>query len=164
MNFNKKGAEGMGGVGGLVMLAMLIIVGAILLQASAQNISTVVNTDAVANKSLGTASNSTAIYLTDYKSISNVVIYNYTGNAIIPATNYTVTNNVPYNGGVAVKVQPNATVAYSGVVWNISGTAEPTAYADSAGRSITSLIVILMGLAMAAIAIGYAVKNYADFN
>ena len=164
MRMNKKGADGMGGVGGLVMLAILIIVGAILLQASAQNISTVVNTQAFTNTSLGVASNSTTVYLTDYKAVNSPIVTNVSNGVVIAAGNYTITNNVPYNGGVAVSVLPKtaADSGFSGVEWYISGTGEPTAYADSAGRSLSTLIIILMGLALAAIAVGYAVKNYAD--
>lgn len=158
----EKGA--IAGVGGFIMLAIALIVGAILLQSSAQNTNDVVNTFSVANRSLGAASNSTTVYLTDMKAISSVVIVNSTNGAVVGSGNYTVTNNVVYNGALAVSVLPTtpADSGFSGYVWNISGTAQPTAYADSAGRSLTNLIIVMMALALVAIAVGYAVKSYSD--
>jgi hypothetical protein len=158
----EKGQMGM--VGGLIMLAMAMIVGVILLQGSAQNIDSVVNTRTVTNLSLGVASNATTVYLTDYKAINSPVVTNASNGVVIAAGNYTLTNNVPYNGGVAVSVLPKtpADSGFSGVTWYISGTGEPTAYADSAGRSLTNLIIIMMALALVAIAVGYVVKSYTD--
>jgi hypothetical protein len=152
------------GVGGLIMLAIAIIVGAIMLQGSAQNIDTVVNTQTVTNASLGVASNSTTVYLTDYKAINNPVVTNASNGVVIAAGNYTLTNNVVYNGALAVSVLPKtaADSGFSGATWYISGTGEPTAYADSGARSMSTLILVMMALSIAAIAIGYAVKSYTD--
>jgi hypothetical protein len=154
----------LGQVGGLVMLAIALIVGAILLQGSAQNVSSVVNTNTIANQSLGVASNSTTVYLTNMKAISGVTVTNGTTGVTIGSGNYTITNNVVYNGALAVSVLPKSPAdgGLTGYTWYINGVAEPTAYADSAGRSLTNLIIILMALAMVAIAVGYAVKNYGD--
>lgn len=157
---SKKGQ--MGAAGGLILLFITILVGAILLQGAAQNIDQVVNTNNVANRSMGVASNSTTVYYTDYQALSSVVIYNVTGNVIVPATNYTVTNNVVYNGALAASILPKATTAYSGYVWNVSFVGQPTAYADSAGRSMASMIIIFMALALAVIAIGYAIRSYKE--
>lgn len=148
-------------VGGLVMLAMAIIVGAILLQGSAQNINDVVNKVSVANQSFGVATNGTAVTY-NYKTLSDVVIVNYSNGAVVPSNNYTVSNGVVSNGAVVSTITPNASAAYRGYSWNVTYTAEPVAYGDSGSRAMTNLIVILMGLALAAVAIGYAVKSYTD--
>jgi hypothetical protein len=159
---NKHGQ--MQSIGGMVMLGILLIVGLILIQGSAENISDVVYTDTIANMSLGVASNSTTVYLTDYKSISSVVVTNGTTGVVIGASNYTVTNKVPYNGGVAISILPTSPAAagLTGHTWYINGVAEPLAYADSAGRSLSNLIIILMALALVAVAVGYAVKGIND--
>jgi len=152
---NKKGQIGM-----IVMVALVAIVGAILLLASAQNVGESTNTISVANLSLGTASNDTTVYLTDYRAISDVVIYNTS--VIVPSTNYTVTNNVVYNGALAVSVLPNSGAAYgyTGYEWNISGTAQPTGYIDNAGgRAVAGLIIIFFALAIAVVTLVPTIRS-----
>jgi len=148
-------------IGGLIMLAIAVIVGAILLQASAQNVGEVTNTISIANQSISTVVNGTAQYLTNIKSISGVVVLNETGNVVVSATNFTITNNFinPSTGALSVKILPAAGDDYISA-WQISGTAEPLTYADSGGRSMATLIIILMALALLSVAVVYAVKNY----
>jgi len=139
-------------IGGLIMIAIAAIVGVILLVGSAQNVGDATNTISVVNLSLGTASNATTVYLTDYRAISSVVIYNTT--AIVPSSNYTVTNNVVYNGALAVSVLPSSAAIhnYTGYEWNISGTAQPTGYIDNAGgRAIANIIIIFFALSIAVV-------------
>jgi hypothetical protein len=162
MNRGKRGQ--MVGAGALIALAITLIVGAILLQASAQQVGTVTNTVSVANASLGTAVNGTLLYLTDYKSISDVVVYNDTS-SVVDSDEYTLTNNVVYNGAEAITVLP-ASPADSGVTgytWYISGTAQPLTYIDSSGaRSMSSLIIVMTALALVSVAVGFAVKQKYD--
>lgn len=155
---NKTGQ--MVGVGALVMLAITIIVGAILLQGSAQNIHATVNQVSVANVSLGAkVVNGTAQYLCDYTSISGVEIYNETGDVVIEAANYTVTNNVVYNGAECVKIVPD-TDAETKSIWKVSGTAQLQGYDDdSGGRTMASLIIIMMALALAVIVVTYVARQ-----
>jgi hypothetical protein len=157
---NNKGQMNM--IGGLVMLAIAIIVGTILLQGSAQNIGGVVNTVTVANISLGAkVVNQTAQYITGYKALSNVVVINETNGVVIGAGNYTLTNNVVYNGQETVKIVPDTTAEFKSI-WKVSGTGQPLTYASDGGsRSVTSLIVVLMALALASVAVGFAIKSYA---
>jgi len=156
---SKRGQMGM--VGGLIMLAITIIVGAILMQGAAQNTDSVVNLATLKNYSLGTIANSTTVYITTYKSISNPVVTNSTNGAVIAATNFTITNNVAYNGGEAIKFTATAKdgEGFTGAVWQINGTVQPLAYADSAGRSLTNLIIIMTALALLAVVVGYVVKS-----
>ena len=145
------------------MLALTAIVGVILLQASAQNVGTTTDTYSVANLSLGTASNTTAVYFTDIRALSSVVVVNNTNGAVLPSSNYTVTNNVVYNGALAVKVEQSIppTTGFTGYILNISGTAQPTTYIDDGGaRSVASLIIILMALTLAVVIISYGIREY----
>lgn len=157
----EKGA--IAGIGGMIMLAMALIVGLILLLGAAQNTNTVVNTVAVDNESLGTVLNSSVIYLTNYQSISGVLIYNASDD-MVASTEYSVANKVIYNGALAVKITVDAddSDGQTGHVWTIAGTGEPIGYADGAARSITNLIVVMMALALVAVGVGYAVKSYND--
>jgi hypothetical protein len=150
----KKGQGDFGMVGILIVTAVTIIIGLVLFQISAQLIGTTTNTEAVANLTLGVADNDTTVYLTGYQAFSDVVIYNST-TSVVEATNYTVTNNVVYNGALVTTVVPisPADQGYTGYEWFISGTAQPTTYvANSASRSIISIIVIFLALAVLVVA------------
>ncbi len=143
---NKKGQDAIAGVGGFIMLAIAVIVGLILLQGSAQNIGSTTNTVNLANQSISVVVNGTAQYLTNVKSLSSVVIYNATGDVIVGSGNYTITNNVVYNGQESVRITPDASAAYKSA-WKVSGVGEPLTYASNASsRSVISLIIIMMAL------------------
>jgi len=145
-------------VGGLIVLAIAVIVGVILLQASAQQVGTVTNTVAVANTSLATVVNGTDQYLTDYRALSDVVVYNETGDTLVGSGNYTVTNNVVYNGALAVQIDVDASADVKSA-WLVSGTAQPLTYEPtSGGRALTSLIIIMMAIAIVAVVITYVLK------
>lgn len=145
---NKKGQT----MGMILGVFMMVLVGVVLFQASAQNIGEVRDTVTLANDSLSSnADNNTLIYYTDYKKFENVVIYNETGNVLIPAANYTVTNNVVYNGALAVSINPDVSSKYQ-YKWQVSATAYPTTYDDSSGgRALAGIIVILFAMAIAVV-------------
>lgn len=162
------------GVGGLIMVAVGLIFGAIVLQASSQNVGNVVNTVTLSNASLLTSVvNNTDQYFTDYRSVTATEVRNATngtagfvGGLVTEEGNWSITNNVidPTTGGLAVKFTPlmedaNIEGNYSSA-WVITGTAQPTTYdASSGGRAMANLIVILMALALAVYAITQAVRN-----
>lgn len=152
---NKKGQVG---VAQIILIFVAVIVGVIIFQAIAQESGKATNTISVANESLGTIDNTT-VYLTNYRAISDVVIYNESGDAIVPSSNYTITNNVihPTTGALSVQIVPAAdpdTEEYYGFEWTISGTAQPLTYvADSGGRAMVALIPIFFALLVALIAL-----------
>ena len=149
----------LGKVGLLIGVAIMIIVGVIFLQTSAQAVGTVTDTVTVENTSLATVVNDTAQYLTDYKSLASVVIYNETNDAIVGAGNYTVTNNVIYNGAEAVRIVPDTTADYKSA-WVVSGTAQPLTYVKDAGsRAMANLISIMFALALLTIALYPVIKD-----
>ena len=145
---SKKGQ--INGAGILIVVALAVIVGAILLQATAQNVGDVTNTITITNESFAAANNT--LYTFSYKALTGVVIYNNTGDFLITSGNYTVTNNVITDGALTATVAVNYSgAAYAGDGWNISGTAQPTTYADGASRAVTGLIIVFFALAIAAI-------------
>jgi len=160
---SKKGQTDIG-IGTIMIVFIAVLVGIIFVQAIAQEVGSSINTVTVANDSLGTASNSTTVYLTSYRYISSVVITNESNGAVVPSTNYTVTNNVidPTTGGLSVSVLPQspASLGLSGWEWEISGTAQPVTYiAESGGRTMASLIVIMFALAIAVVALTPTLKS-----
>jgi len=146
---SKKGQ--INGAGILIVVALAVIVGAILLQATAQNVGDVTNTITITNESFAAANNT--LYTFSYKALTGVVIYNNTGDFLITSGNYTVTNNVITDGALTATVAVNYSgAAYAGDGWNISATAQPTTYADGAGRAVSGLIIVFMALALLAVA------------
>lgn len=146
-------SDGLQGTGMIIAIAVTLIVGLVLFVTIAQEVGTSTNTITLANSSFTSAAAGSSVYLTDYRAISGVVIYNATG-TLVPAANYTVTNNVVYNGALTVQVTTGAVNEYAGDVWNISGTAQPTGYVDSSGgRAIANLIPLLFALGIAIIAL-----------
>ena len=154
---NKKGQVN---VGVIIIAFVTIVVGVALLVVVAQQVGLTKDTIAIANQSLGAADNSTTVYLTSIRAISSVVIYNESGTEIVPADNYTVTNNVVNEGALAVSVLPAANAEYHGFTWTISGTGQPLTYVpDGGSRGIITLIVIFFALAIAVAALYPVVKD-----
>lgn len=147
---------------GLLLVAFLaIVVGVVLLQSAADQVAITTNTIAYNNTFGSDIVNETTQYLTDIRAIGGtIVVVNRTNGVVIGAGNYTITNNVAYNGGLAVSMKPvinNEIYAYG---WRISGTAQPIGYIDdTAGRSIANLIIIFFALAIAVIAIYPTLKE-----
>ena len=145
--------KGQAGVGALLVIAISVIVGVILFTAVAQQVGTTTNTVTLTNKSFTLGAVNVSIYLTDYRAISSPVIYNATG-TLVPAANYTLTNNVVNDGALSVQITTGAVNAYAGDAWNISGTVQPLTYIpDAGGRALAGLIVIFFALAIAVVAL-----------
>ncbi len=137
----------------LILVFIGVIVGAILLTASAQQVGTATQTEQAMNISLSTIENETAQFITNYRALTNVEVYNETG-GIVAAGNYTITNNVVNNGALAVRITPGLVDDYIVSAWMVSGTGQPLTYIDSSGgRSMASLIVIFFALAIASFAL-----------
>jgi hypothetical protein len=151
MNKNKRGQLQ---AGGYVLLIIGIIVVLTLIIASAQQIGTVKDTYTYENVSIGTLTNGTPTYITDCRAIVGTVrIFNATGDLEMASGNYTLTNNVLYNGMWAVQIDPNVTVtagtAYNKGLATIDGTCEPITYSENnADKTVLDLIILLSGLAL----------------
>lgn len=161
---NRKGETNTLGI--IIIVAVTLIVGVTLFQVIAQEVGKSTNTITLSNATVGTMTNGTTIYLTDYRAISNVVIFNETGDVPIPSTNYTLTNNVidPTTGGLSVSIEPNVTVtapyAFNVGTATIDGVAQPTTYiAESGGRAMANLIVIFFALVIAVVALTPSLRN-----
>lgn len=160
---NKKGQVELGSI---LYVFIAVLVGVIIFQAIAQQVGTTTNTIALANDSYTAGVDGTTFYITDYRAISNVVIYNETNGTtgypiIIPSTNYTVANNVVYNGALAVSVTVDDAL-YESMAWQVSGTAQPLTYITNSGaRSMAALIVIFFALLVAAIALSPVMQGKA---
>lgn len=150
---NKKG-QVINQMGLIISVFIVALVGLIFLQSSAQQVGDVTNTITLVNESFASASEGNSIYLTDYRAISGVVIYNETG-TLVPAANYTVTNNaLDTSGLLSVQITTAAINAYANDTWNISGTAQPETYAAEGGaRALASIIILLFAVGLVVIII-----------
>ena len=156
-------------IGVLILTAVVVIVGVILLQSAAQNVGSSTNTVAIANQTLDTAiTNGTSQYITNCKVLTSPVVFNATGNVEIPSSNWTITNNVVYNGQEAVQVLPNACITagcgFNKGLWKVSGTCQPVGYIpDGGSRSVAGIIVIFFALAVAVVALWPTIKEMGNF-
>ena len=141
-------------LGMFIGLFITILVGLILLVPTAQQIGSTTDTVTLANTTMTSNANATAWELTGYKSITDVVIYNATGNFLLAASNYTVANNVVSDGAEVATITPGVASAVYLSDWGLSGTAQPDTYiSNSGGRAIAGIIILLFALAIAIIAL-----------
>jgi len=148
---NNKGQEGLGAI---IVVAITIIVGVILFTAIAQQSGSTTSL-AYPNVTLDTVVNETAQYLTDYRSITDVVVQNQTGGVLITSGNYTITNNFihPTSGALSVRIVPDTSADLKST-WFVSGTAQPLTYIpDAGGRAMVGLIAIFFALAVLVVAL-----------
>jgi hypothetical protein len=150
----KKNKKGQIGVAGYVFLIIGIIVALTLIIASSQQIGTVKDTWTYENVSIGVLTNGTPTYITTCRAmVGTVIIFNATGDVTIPSTNYTLTNNVLYNGMWAVQIDPavvaSADYGYNSGLATIDGTCEPITYSESStDKTVLDLILILCAIAL----------------
>jgi hypothetical protein len=114
--------------------------------------------------------NGSIINITNCRAVSNPTIWNATNGVAIPSNNYTLTSNIVTSSGqLATSVTPNVSViagnAYNKGTATIDGTCEPVTYDEnSGGRAVTGLIIVMFGLALAAVAIYPTLKEMELFN
>lgn len=142
-------------VGTVIILAVTLIVGILFVQITAQQVGDSTNT-VTANSSQTLAVLASSIYIDDYRALSGVTIVNASNQSqTVPSTNYTVTNNAinPTTGSLSVQITTDDGTWNSSAVY-VQGTAQPVTYiAESGGRAVAGLIVIMFALAVAAVAL-----------
>ena len=152
---NKNGEMG---VGMIVVVAVALIVGVIFFQTIAQEVGSSTSTTTLENQSLGDLENGTLVYVTNCRALSDIAVFNATGDVEIPSDEYTVTNNVihPTTGELSVSILPDVDISegYDVGVATIDGTCQPLTYiADSGGRAVANLIIVMFALALVAVAL-----------
>ena len=150
---NKKGQ--MAAIGLIMIVFVTILVGVIIFQQIAQTIGTTTDTYSY-NSTTTFPQNGSSIYITDIRALSSPVLINGSTTAdVVTAANYTVTNNVVYNGALSVMITSTAdtTSGWNGTTVYVTGTAQPLTYIDdSGGRGVTTIILIFLALAIAIVA------------
>jgi len=151
MDMNKQ-------VGMIIGVFVAVFVGIVLFQVVAQEAGKSTTLDTLVNTSFTAPANGESGYVTTYRHLSDLTVTNSSGSAIAEG-NFTVTNNVVYNGALAVQVQVDSD-EYESQEWLLSGTAQPLTYAADAGtRAVIPLIAIFFALALAVVAMVPALRN-----
>jgi hypothetical protein len=157
---NKKGQNEMGMIAVFIGIFVAVIVGIALFQASAQQVGEASDLFTLENVSMPSAAVAgEAQYLTDFKSISGLVVFNATNDVEVPSSNYTATNNVidPTTGGLSVNITPIVTGlnnTWAAGTWTVDGTGQTPEYiSDSGARAVARLIIIFFALAIAVVTI-----------
>lgn len=152
------------GIGALVVLAFAIIVGIALLIGGggiAANSAQVTTLRNVANQSITLPAAGSSLEIPGFANYQGTpVVINATDSVVVPASNYTFSASVSTSDGQkSLFITSNGGLS-AGKGVNISFTGVPDGYSeDSLGRVFPSLIVLFTVLALALLAIGYAVKN-----
>jgi len=150
-------------IGGLIILAVAIIIGLVMITdgisepvAAITQTVNIVNTTYTAPAAAGSSINLVG------QAYTSVIVTNATSGTLIPATNYTITNRVVRDGGLVTTLTANAgnSLGWHGKGINISATVEPFGYDTNGGsRAITSLIVIFAAIALVVTAVTVVIKN-----
>lgn len=146
---NKKGQEL--NIGGLIMVAIAVIVGAILFTAVAGFIGQTTTTGSE-NNTYTPAADGSSIDLLGQELLSTPIVINQSSGNVSCADNYTIAEGVSPRTGTKriIMTTPTGNDESLCTVLNISYDYAPEGYIDdSAGRAVAPLILIFMALAIA---------------
>ncbi len=145
------------GLGDILLVFIAVLVGVIILTASAQLIGDTVNTQIVANDTLSSANGTSNL---QGKFVSGVEVYNGTDDVIIDSSNYTIANNQVVDGTETARITVATEAAYQVLDWNISYTTQPTTYiSNGGGRAVANLIVLFFAIAIALVALSPTLRS-----
>lgn len=137
------------GLGFIVIAAITILIGlAFYTTTFSENIGTMTKTRTATNvtMTLPAVTATSEMTMCGQKVVSSVIT-NATGGAIIPASNYTISQSSGTDGYLASKITTASQSAYAGRSINISCNYEPKGYiAEGSGRAVVILIAIMMAL------------------
>ena len=156
---NKKGQIG---VGSIVIVAIAIIVGLVLLQASSAPVATITDTVTNVNTSFTAPGGLGQTVTLLGQANRNLIVVNGTNGVVIPASNYTIRNYVVSNGQLISTLEPNGltTLGWQNKTILVTATTEPYGYdTNGGGRAIASLIIVFFALAIAVIALLIILKS-----
>ena len=158
---NKKGQIT---IGSLIYILIGVIVGIVLLQASADQAAvtslTKVYNSSGADGSFTAPAVGVTSDLTGQSLLSTPTVVNKTGGTLA-AGNYTIAEGVSATTGVkTIRYTSSATSEYAGLPINISYTYGVAGYADDAGaRAVIPMIIIFFALAIAVITLTPVLKE-----
>jgi len=146
-------------MGVIIMIFVVALVGLVLFQVVAQQSGETLTIGALDNEVIAAPADGGTYYFTDYKALSDVVITNSTTATAISSGNYTVTNNVVYNGALSVRLVVDD-AEFESVNWNVTAVAEPLTYISEGGtRALVPLIAIFFALAIVVVVLSSTLRD-----
>lgn len=149
----------------IIMSAVAILIGLAFYQGSfSQNVGTLTKTQDAINQSFTFPANGATAELTicGQKVLTNTIT-NQTSGAIVPTSNYTITQSIGSDGYLAAKL--NTTFSgYAGRATNVTCNFQPKGYVDDgATRGIINLIAIFMVLLIIVCAVPQTREGFMSF-
>ncbi len=161
---NKKGQSQVSQIGVFIGLFIVLLVGLILLQSSAQQVGDVVNTVTLTvNQTITAPANGAAINLNG-RAVSSFVAFNLTNGTVghtllITSGNFTILDNQVVNGLLTARLQVDDAL-YENEEWNVTYIYEPETFiGSSGGRALANLIILMFAISLLIISILPVVKQ-----
>ncbi len=161
---NKKGQSQVPQIGVFIGLFIVLLVGLILLQSSAQQVGDVINTVIVSpNETITAPANGAAINLNG-RAVTDFVAFNLTNGTVghplvITSGNFTILDNQVINGLLTARLQVDDAL-FENEEWNVSYVYEPETFiTSSGGRALASLIILLFAIALVVLSMLPVVKQ-----
>ncbi len=155
---NKKGQSQVSQIGVFIGLFIVLVVGLILLQSSAQNVGDVVNTVIVSpNDTITAPANGGAVNLNG-RAVTSFVAFNLTNGTVghplvITSGNFTILDNQVVNGLLTARLQVDSAL-FENEQWNVSYVYEPETFiGSSGGRALANLIILMFAIALVVLSI-----------
>lgn len=147
-------------IGGIIMLGIAIIVGAVIFAGGvSQNVGTMTQTatyNGTASGVITAATYNGTVELNGVGVVGTPTIYNRTSGAVVSNGNFTFVSLVGADGQKSLFMLTSTNAAYRSQAVNVTYTYMPDGYVeDSGGRAITMLIPIAFALLILAGAIAY---------
>lgn len=158
---NKKGQ--MGGMGFIIIVAVIIIVGLVIFQVIASYVASGSLTKSESNNTRAAPTTGTCSDIQGYQDvIGTPIITNSSNGVVVISSNVSLVEKVGTDGQQTVSLC-TYDARYSGVNVNITGTFGPDGYIENSGaRAVTNLIILFVAVAIFVIAIPN-LKEYFDF-
>ena len=152
-------------LGAILLAFIVVIVGVVLMVASAQLVGDTTNTQSFTNISLAAPANGATVnlngkFVTDFVAINST---NATGGQddipVIGAGNFTIVNNQVVNGEETARITVDDT-QFQSTNWNVTYTTQPTTYiSNSGGRAIANIIIVFFALAIVVVTLFPTLRN-----
>lgn len=148
---NTKG-QGMVGIGAFIVLFITVIVGMVLLQATAVHTGQATGTFTATNVTYTLPAAGESIDLDGQEYISGMIVINDTSGTVIASDNYTISEGVSSTTGVKTIILTYDAGFFEGESANISYVYGSDGYIDDSGaRGIANLILIFFALGIAVV-------------
>ena len=151
-------------VGSLIVLFVGVIVALSLYSGGiTSNIGSVTQTRTVSTNTTITFPANGVFLALNGQAISNLVVTNASGGAVVPATNYTITNYDVSTGTLAGGIKGKSGF-YNGQSVNVTYVYEPVGYAtDSGSRAMVGLIAVFAALGVVAFVVWKVYEDGMDW-